>query len=131
MLPKLLSHGVRGLTFACVVLCTQACAESGEIIGKWARNDSECVRPELVFNSTTARIQIDADGAPIAFDYSKVSYKENDHEVVVELFKNHPYGKTASKTSLNFELNKDGTISMLRAKNRKDSFVRCDKTKAK
>ena len=96
-----------------------------KLIGQWAPSFSQCIRPEFTFNATTATIQIDADGIPVSFYYPQVKYILNDNEIIADLRKRHPLGKTPSKTVLQFILktNNSAELQMLKGKN--FQLVRC------
>jgi hypothetical protein len=97
------------------------------VLGSWARQASECQRPELVFKATSAAIQTDADGQSVAFVYEGASYSDDGSSLVtVELGKPHPYGKTSSKTALTFRLDTADQIALAQAK-RFVPFQRCGK----
>jgi hypothetical protein len=98
------------------------------VLGSWARQASECQRPELVFKATSATIQTDADGQSVAFVYEAASYSgDGSNLVTVELGKPHPYGKTSSKTALTFRLDTADQIALAQAK-RFVPFQRCGKS---
>jgi hypothetical protein len=85
------------------------------------------MRPEFVFDATTACIQTDADGEPVRFVYGAVRYTEDEPgQTTVELGKQHPYGKTTSPTALSFKRVSPNEIGLAQAK-RLVPFHRCAK----
>lgn len=97
------------------------------LIGQWARDRSGCSRPEFLFYPQIVSIQTDADGRPIRFDYPNASYRIGGAEIAVDLSKRHPYGKTPSKTALNFVLRADGRAEMQGVFETPVILIRCDK----
>jgi hypothetical protein len=97
------------------------------LVGEWARTRDACKRPELVFDNTSARIDVDADGRPVSLKYSPVTYATDtgDEKVAsVLLDKRHPYSKTPSPTELRFKILDTNHIGLMR-KSGIQQFVRC------
>lgn len=95
------------------------------VFGAWARSVAECTEPELTFARDRARISIDADGQPVAFDYTDIAYRSGADDVVVELKKQHPYGRTETRDTLHFKRIDRNTIALQRSKAKDIRFNRC------
>lgn len=113
------------LTLPYLSACAQEPRTENVILGEWARSKAECARPELTFTATQLDIHIDADGAPVAFEYKNVGYVANPPRVLVQLGARHPYSKTPDKNALLFEILDNNTISMQHLKIKNAQFVRC------
>lgn len=95
------------------------------LLGQWARERAECSRPELSFSPTSARIAMDADGAPIKFSYPKVRYLTQAGTVTIQLGKRHPFAQTPDKTALRFTIVDDDTVALSQSGPAATQFVRC------
>jgi hypothetical protein len=101
--------------------------EAESILGSWARSRAECIRPEFVFEATTASIQTDADGKLLRLVYEAVRYTQDESgHTTVELGKQHPYGKTTSPTALSFKGVSPNEIGLVQSE-RLVPFHRCAK----
>lgn len=114
---------------ACVAAAADAVpaaeAAAGAVLGDWAREGRGCARPELSFGASTARIQTDADGSVLALAYAGVRYRADGHgRVTVELGRPHPYGKTASRSALDFRPQAADRIALVQGR-RLVTFHRC------
>jgi hypothetical protein len=97
------------------------------IFGNWSRNPQSCKHPELSFTADSLKIQIDADGDPIRFSYTPVSYTLSDKAITAQLGKQHPYGHTKSKESISFDFIDHNSIKIETTKFEPIKFIRCKK----
>lgn len=113
------------LTLPHLNTCAQESVEENIILGEWARNKTECTRPELKFTETQLDIHINADGAPVTFEYKNIDYVQSPQHILVQLHARHPYSKTLDKNTLLFEIKNNDSILMQRLKIKNTEFVRC------
>jgi hypothetical protein len=113
------------LTLPYLSACAQESKKENIILGEWARSKAECTRPELKFTETQLDIHIDADGAPVAFEYKNIGYVQSPLRILVQLHARHPYSKTLDKNTLLFEIKNNNSISMQHLKIKNTEFVRC------
>jgi len=100
-------------------------ASVNKLLGKWARTSDDCAHPELTFAEKTAAIYLEADGAPTAFKYPKVTYVAAGDEVTVNLNARHPYGKAPQKQALQFIFKDNDHVLLQLLKQKSFDFVRC------
>jgi hypothetical protein len=101
--------------------------DTATLFGNWSRDPHSCKRPELSFAANRLTIQIDADGEPIKFTYTPISYSRSDKTITARLGKQHPYGHTQSKDSISFEIIDQDSLKIESTKFEPIKFTRCQK----
>jgi hypothetical protein len=101
--------------------------DTATLFGSWSRDPHSCKRPELSFAENRLTIQIDADGEPIKFTYTPISYAHSDKTIIAQLGKQHPYGHTKSKENISFEIIDQNSIKIEATKFEPIKFIRCKK----
>jgi hypothetical protein len=102
-------------------------SDTATLFGNWSRDPHSCKRPELSFAANRLTIQIDADGEPIKFTYTPISYSRSDKTITARLGKQHPYGHTQSKDSISFEIIDQDSLKIESTKFEPIKFTRCQK----
>ena len=113
------------LTLPHLNACAHESKEENIILGTWARSKAECASPELNFTETKLDVHIDADGAPVAFQYKNISYVQSPKRILIHLGTQHPYSKTSDKNTLIFEIVDNDTIALQLLKIKNPPFFRC------
>jgi hypothetical protein len=99
--------------------------DAATLFGNWSRDPHSCNRPELSFAANRLTIQIDADGEPIKFTYTPISYARSDKTITTQLGKQHPYGHTKSKENISFKIINQNSIKIETTKFEPIKFIRC------
>ena len=117
------------LATACALASFAACGQEAlnenTILGSWARDASECARPELKFEPKKVTHSTDGDGTPVRFVYKNVDYKLADGIVTVSLHDVHAFAQTQDDRALQFKLINANQIDLQRKKFGAETFVRC------